>query len=99
MSATTSIPPVIEMCGADVGAMRDQTLTVVADVNWAVAPGEFWVVAGQQQSGKSDLLMLAAGLMTPVRGSCRVFGCDTRRRSRSGCAWVWCLPVVSCSIR
>ena len=78
MSATTSIPPVIEMCGADVGAMRDQTLTVVADVNWAVAPGEFWVVAGQQQSGKSDLLMLAAGLMTPVRGSCRVFGCDTK---------------------
>ncbi len=66
------------MCGADVGAMRDQTLTVVADVNWTVAPGEFWVVAGQQQSGKSDLLMLAAGLMTPVRGSCRVFGCDTK---------------------
>ena len=78
MSEMTTIPPVIEMCGVDVGALRDQTLTVVADVNWSVTPGEFWVVAGQQQSGKSDLLMLAAGLMTPVRGSCRVFGCDTK---------------------
>jgi ABC-type transporter Mla maintaining outer membrane lipid asymmetry ATPase subunit MlaF len=77
MSETTFNPAVIEMCGADVGAMRDVALTVVADVNWSVAPGEFWVVAGQQHSGKSDLLMVAAGLMTPQRGSCRVFGCDT----------------------
>jgi ABC-type transporter Mla maintaining outer membrane lipid asymmetry ATPase subunit MlaF len=77
MNETTFNPSVIEMRGADVGAMRDVTLTVVADVNWSVSPGEFWVVAGQQQSGKSDLLMLAAGLMTPQRGTCRVFGCDT----------------------
>jgi len=77
MSETIFNPSVIEMRGADVGAMRDVTLTVVADVNWSVQTGEFWVVAGQQLSGKSDLLMLAAGLMTPQRGSCRVFGSDT----------------------
>ncbi len=76
MSETTFHPAVIEMKGADVCALRDGALTVVAAVNWTVAPGEFWVVAGQQHSGKSDLLMLAAGLMTPARGSARVFGCD-----------------------
>jgi ABC-type transporter Mla maintaining outer membrane lipid asymmetry ATPase subunit MlaF len=73
----TQIIPVLEMRGASIGALRDASLTVVEDVSWSVLPGEFWVVAGQQHSGKSDLLMHAAGLMTPARGSCRVFGCDT----------------------
>jgi predicted ABC-type transport system involved in lysophospholipase L1 biosynthesis ATPase subunit len=48
-------------------------------VNWSVAPGEFWAVAGQQHSGKSDFLMLAAGLMAPVQGDCKLFGTETRR--------------------
>ena len=58
--------------------MRDASFTVVADVNWSVAAGEFWVVAGQEHSGKSDLLMLAAGLMSPAAGSYRLFGSDTK---------------------
>jgi putative ABC transport system ATP-binding protein len=78
MSKTISIPSVIEMRGADIASLRDTNLTVVENVDWSVSPGEFWVVAGQQRSGKSDLLMHAAGLMTPTRGSCRVFGCETR---------------------
>jgi len=69
---------VIEMRGVNVGAMRDFSLTVVADVNWSVAAGEFWVVAGQEHSGKSDLLMLAAGLMTPVNGSYKLYGIETK---------------------
>jgi ABC-type transporter Mla maintaining outer membrane lipid asymmetry ATPase subunit MlaF len=68
---------VIEMRGANLGALRDPPLAVLEAVNWTVAAGEFWVVAGQQQSGKSDLLMHAAGLMVPTSGSCRVFGCET----------------------
>ena len=78
MSETIFHPAVIEMTAASIGALRDTTLTVVENVNWRVQPGEFWVVAGQQYSGKSDLLMHAAGLMTPARGSCRVFGCETK---------------------
>ena len=77
MSETGFNPAVIEMRAAHIAALRDATLTVVADVNWSVMPGEFWVVAGQQHSGKSDLLLHAAGLMTPARGTCTVFGCDT----------------------
>jgi sulfate transport system ATP-binding protein len=44
-----------------------------------VRPGEFWVVAGPPHSGKTDLLLHAAGLMTPSAGTCHVFGCDTKQ--------------------
>src|ERR1035441_10393366 len=77
MSETTFNPTIIEMRGVQVAALRDTSLTVLEDVNWSVLPGEFWVVAGPQYSGKSDLLMHAAGLMTPMGGTCRVFGCET----------------------
>lgn len=66
-------PPVLEMRGVSFGAMRDQTQRVAADVNWTVRAGEFWVVAGPQRSGKSDLLLLAAGLMPPLQGSYSCF--------------------------
>ncbi|HEV2691914.1 MAG TPA: ATP-binding cassette domain-containing protein [Verrucomicrobiae bacterium] len=68
----------IEMRDVAVGAMRDVALIVLEDVNWSVAAGEFWVVAGQEHAGKSDLIMLAAGLMQPAAGSCRLFGTETR---------------------
>jgi len=70
--------PAIEMCGVNVAAMHDASFTVVEDVNWSVAAGEFWVVAGQEHSGKSDLLMLAAGLMPPAAGRINFFGIDTK---------------------
>src|SRR5208282_3321864 len=69
---------VIEMRGVSVGAMRDISFVVLEDVNWSVAAGEFWTIAGQQHSGKSDFLMLTAGLMAPVDGECKLFGADTR---------------------
>lgn len=77
MSENQNIPS-IEMRGVTVAAMRDASFTVVEDVNWSVASGEFWVVAGQEHSGKSDLLMLAAGLMSPPSGSYKLFGTDTK---------------------
>ena len=78
MNETTFNPAVIEMSGVDITALRDASFTVVENVDWTVLPGEFWVVAGQQHSGKSDLLLHAAGLMSPARGTCRMFGGDTR---------------------
>ncbi len=77
MSETTSNSTILEMRGATISTLRDSTLNVVENVNWSVAPGEFWIVAGQPQSGKSDFLMTAAGLLLPTRGSCRLFGCET----------------------
>ena len=78
MSETNFHPAAIEMRSVSVAAMRDASFTVIEDVNWSVAAGEFWVVGGQEHSGKSDLLMLAAGLMSPVQGSCQLFGNDTK---------------------
>ena len=69
---------VIEMRDASVSALRNAGFVVLEDVNWSAAAGDFWVVAGQQYSGKSDFLMLAAGLMTPVKGDCKLFGMETR---------------------
>jgi ABC-type transporter Mla maintaining outer membrane lipid asymmetry ATPase subunit MlaF len=77
MSENQTIP-VIEMRNVSIAAMRDASFTVVEDVTWSVAAGEFWVVAGQELSGKSDLLMLAAGLMSPAVGSYKLFGSDTK---------------------
>jgi ABC-type transporter Mla maintaining outer membrane lipid asymmetry ATPase subunit MlaF len=71
-------PAVIEMSGAEVCSMRETGLVMLEDVNWTVAPGEFWVVAGQQQSGKSDLMMMTAGLTTPANGGYKLFGIETK---------------------
>jgi ABC-type transporter Mla maintaining outer membrane lipid asymmetry ATPase subunit MlaF len=69
---------VIEMRDANVATMRDDSHIVLEGVNWSVSAGDFWVVGGQQYSGKSDLLMLAAGLMGPAAGISRVFGIATQ---------------------
>jgi ABC-type transporter Mla maintaining outer membrane lipid asymmetry ATPase subunit MlaF len=68
----------IEMRGVSVATMRDISFMVVEDVNWTVALGEFWVIAGQQHSGKSDFLKMTAGLMAPVKGSYKLFGMETQ---------------------
>jgi len=77
---------VIEMRGVNVGAMRDISFIVLEDVNWTVTAGQFWTVAGQQHSGKSDFLMLAAGLMAPVDGECKLLGTNTRTFSEDNLA-------------
>jgi ABC-type transporter Mla maintaining outer membrane lipid asymmetry ATPase subunit MlaF len=71
---TSTRPAAIEMRGVAVNSMKDQSVTVAEEVDWTVAAGEFWVVAGAQRSGKSDLLMLTGGLMSPLRGTYRFFG-------------------------
>jgi len=62
------------MRGVAVGSMRDATAISVEEVNWTVAPGDFWAIGGIYGSGRGDLLMMAAGLMAPARGEYRFFG-------------------------
>lgn len=68
---------VIEMRDVRIGTMRDPCELVLDKVNWAVARGEFWIVAGHQHSGKSDFLMTTAGLMPPADGCYKFFGSET----------------------
>ena len=66
----------IDMRGVTVSALRDSKIVVAENVNWRVEPGEFWVVSGLHGAGKSDLLMLAGGVMAPVCGSYHLLGED-----------------------
>jgi ABC-type transporter Mla maintaining outer membrane lipid asymmetry ATPase subunit MlaF len=65
---------VIEMHDVSVGAMRDQSTMVAEEINWRVSERDYWVVAGLQGSGKSDLLMMTAGLMPPAKGTYLFYG-------------------------
>ena len=71
---TQSIPPAIEMTDVSIASMRDQSVTVAEHINWRVAPGDYWVIAGLQGSGKSDFLMTIGGVMPPMQGVYRLFG-------------------------
>src|SRR4026207_2428232 len=76
MDVTPADPsvPALEMRDVTVTALRDANHPVLEGVNWTVAVGDFWAVAGLLRSGKSDLMALAAGLTRAGRGTCWLFG-------------------------
>jgi len=76
MDKPPAIPqvPAIQMRGVAVGAISDQSRLLVEEINWTVASGDYWVVAGLQGAGKSDLLLMTGGLMPPARGAYWLFG-------------------------
>src|SRR5438876_9916249 len=73
-SPTKPPGPVIEMENVAVGAMRDQSTMVAEEINWTVAGGDYWVIAGLQGAGKSDFLMMTGGLMPPAAGNYKLLG-------------------------
>ena len=68
VATATALPPALHLRGVAVSSSRDARLAVVEEVDWTVAAGEFWVVGAPQHSGKSDFLLLAGGLASPLRG-------------------------------
>ena len=66
--------PIIEMTGVSIGSIQDLSHIVLEEVNWKVNAGEFWVLAGMDASGKTDLLWMTGGIMPPQAGSYRLFG-------------------------
>lgn len=71
-SAATA--PAIQLRDAAVAELQNLSMTVAEEINWTVNAGEFWVVAGSQGVGKSDLIMLLGGLIPPARGTYHFFG-------------------------
>jgi len=66
--------PAIEMVGVSVTGRDDLHAAVLEDVNWRVAPGEYWVIGGMHNSGKSDFLAMTAALAPPQKGTYRLLG-------------------------
>ena len=59
--------------------------SVLQGVDLQIARGEMVSVIGPNGGGKTTLLKLILGLLSPQRGSVRVFGCDPREvRPRIG---------------
>jgi ABC-type transporter Mla maintaining outer membrane lipid asymmetry ATPase subunit MlaF len=73
--ATTGVPA-LQMEDVTAGSLHDLAVVVAEGINWTVAPGDYWVVAGLQASGKSDFLMMTGSLMAPLHGRYRLFGED-----------------------
>ncbi|MFN3408634.1 MAG: ATP-binding cassette domain-containing protein [Limisphaerales bacterium] len=73
-STLSNAAPVIAMRGVTVGSLAAPGLVVAREVEWTVAAGEFWAVAGLHGAGKSDFLMLTAGLMAPLAGEYEFLG-------------------------
>jgi ABC-type transporter Mla maintaining outer membrane lipid asymmetry ATPase subunit MlaF len=55
-------------------SLRDQSIIVAEGVAWTVRTRDYWVLAGLQGAGKSDFLMMTAGLVPPAAGRYRFFG-------------------------
>jgi ABC-type transporter Mla maintaining outer membrane lipid asymmetry ATPase subunit MlaF len=66
--------PLLEMEHADISFRAFPSALRIADVDWRVQPGQYWVVGGMPESGKTELLETAAGLHRPMRGVVRLFG-------------------------
>lgn len=59
-------------------SLRVGNRSLVADLEWAVAPGECWCIIGRNGAGKSTLLRALAGLREPDAGKVTIAGRDVR---------------------
>lgn len=65
---------VLELVDATTPSLRDRSQAALESVNWRVNAGDFWAIAGLAHSGKTNLMMVAAGVLRPIRGSYLLFG-------------------------
>ncbi|MGZ4784483.1 MAG: ABC transporter ATP-binding protein [Acidimicrobiales bacterium] len=63
--------PVLDLAG--VGLVRDRRV-ILDHVDWAVHPGQRWVVLGRNGSGKTSLIRIASLYLHPSSGTVHVLG-------------------------
>ena len=74
---------VIELVDVDVSHEDAPEPILVRAVKWCIARGDFWVVGGDQSSGKTSLIATAAGLNRPASGALRIFGRELLQASEA----------------
>jgi phospholipid/cholesterol/gamma-HCH transport system ATP-binding protein len=77
---TDSNGPVVEATGVNVSSTWNHQV-LLEGVDWKVLPGEYWVIGGRHGSGKTDLMLTAAGLHRPAAGTLQIFGRDVTKQS------------------
>ncbi|MEW6157954.1 MAG: ATP-binding cassette domain-containing protein, partial [Verrucomicrobiota bacterium] len=75
----SSTAPVAQLEMAAICSNISTRSEVLENVNWSVAPGDYWVIGGLPGSGKSDLLSTLGGLSRLARGTLRLFGNEVRQ--------------------
>jgi ABC-type transporter Mla maintaining outer membrane lipid asymmetry ATPase subunit MlaF len=75
-SVPVSAKPLIELIDAAIASSPPANQVVLDGVTWRVNPGDYWVIGGLPGSGKTELLLTAAGLAKPARGQHRLLDQD-----------------------
>ncbi len=75
--------PAIELRATDIGPEAASGEPLLLGVNWRVAPGDWWVVGGMDDTSKSALLATAGGVQRPMQGGHWLFGEETDKLSES----------------
>src|SRR5438128_1682646 len=72
--------PAIEFLDLGMDYVDDagQSLHVLSNIAFKAAPGEFISIVGTSGCGKTTLLKLAAGLVSPTAGKIQIFGRPVR---------------------
>ena len=71
-----NLQPAIEFLDLDMEYVDDdgQSLRALSAISFKAAPGEFMSIVGTSGCGKTTLLKLAAGLVSPTAGDINIFG-------------------------
>jgi len=67
---------ILEMVEVTVAAAERPNVPWIEGINWRVRRGDYWVVGGLEETGKTELLTTAAGLQRPLHGALKIFGKD-----------------------
>lgn len=78
-SATPESGSAVSLAVKDVAFSYDGSETVLSDVSFKLAHGDFVAVLGGSGSGKSTLLRLLGGLLVPTAGSVSIDGKEVRK--------------------
>ncbi|HNR65482.1 MAG TPA: ABC transporter ATP-binding protein, partial [Atribacterota bacterium] len=54
----------------------------IQEMNLSIYPGQFIGIIGPNGSGKTTMLKLISGIITPQRGNIKIFGKDVRKIPR-----------------